>query len=81
MPTEPTKDDSDEARIALETGLERVRLIIVAEEDPAEIRRTWDSLDKDVAEGPVRTKLEAVRIQVDNLTPALETVSETTSST
>lgn len=79
MPSDPSLsqkgDDSDgnEGRIALETGLERVRLMFIAEEEPLEIRRIWDSLDKEnIKDDGLRTKIEGLRIQIDNLPPSSE---------
>jgi hypothetical protein len=72
MSAEP-RADGDDGRIALETGLERVRLMILAEEESAEVRRTWDGLDKDnITDDTSRRKLEEIRIQVDSLPTAPE---------
>ena len=77
MPSSKEEEEADgderRKRIALETGLERVRLMFIAEEDPGEIRRIWDSLDKEgITDSDLRTKIEELRIQVDNLPPSPE---------
>lgn len=73
MPAESSSEDGDEGRVELEMGLERLRLMILAEGEEREIRRIWDALKKDkVADGSLRTKLEEVRMHVDNLPPAPE---------
>ena len=77
MPPDPSvsqkgdDNNGNEGRIVLETGLERVRLMLIAEEEPMEIRRIWDNLDKEnIKNDGLRTKIEELRIKVDKLPPS-----------
>lgn len=61
-------DDNEDGSMALELGLERVRLMILAEEDPAEIRRVWNDLGTESEiNGALRTRFDELRILVDGL--------------
>lgn len=75
MPPEPESSHPDvgveEGREGLEMGLERIRLMILAEEDAGEIRKVWQGLKTEgVKDEGLRTRIEEARIQVDRLPPA-----------
>lgn len=75
MPSDPSaSEEKDRDDRALEDGLERVRLMILAEEDAGAIRRAWDGLKRDdIADEGLQQKMEELRRTVDSLattTPA-----------
>lgn len=80
MPSEAEMiEKEDEGRIALEEGLERVRLMILADVGVEEIRRVWESLDlKDIVDGTLKHKVDEVRRMVDSLPPTIHINEEET---
>lgn len=80
MPADPAQAQAgqgDEGRIPLEDGLPRVQLMLRAESDPADIRRTWDQLDKNSgADNDLRSRIADLQRQVDALPVPPEKIAE-----
>jgi hypothetical protein len=80
LPDRQASDAADDKEVALRLGLERVRLMLVAEEDGERIREVWTSLKRDdVEDEDLKRRVQETQEMVDRVPPPTITITTTDS--